>query len=137
LGSLGISGRRLTLIGGTSMRRCVTPPPDDSLVGGALRSGDIVVRTRFTGPWGFKSGHGQKVLWLPLHTASTSEYPLLIRAARLGNPSDSLRKTITWVAHSHGTYGYPSSVEFPAAGEWIVVTTAGSDWGCFLISVAD
>src|SRR4051812_4041137 len=52
---------------GTSERRCVTPPDGDTLSGGSLRSGEILARTQFTGPAGFRKGRSQKVLWLPLH----------------------------------------------------------------------
>src|SRR5437899_95198 len=80
---------------GTSERRCIAPPvSDDSLAGGALRSGDFVVRTRFTGPSGFRAGKGQKVLWLPLHPSTEPHVALLIRAARPRPPADTLRQAI-------------------------------------------
>jgi hypothetical protein len=120
---------------GTSARRCVSPPSEDSLVAGSLRSGDLIARARFTGRWGIRSGKGLKVLWLPLHAVTDAEQPLLIRAARVGSPSDSVRETIARAVHSHGADGYPSILTFPHSGEWLVVATTGPDWGCFLVTV--
>jgi hypothetical protein len=63
-----------------------------------------------------------------------------IRAARIGNPADSVRFRIEGLAYSPGPfgrlYGYPSSVSFPSAGQWVIVATAGNDWGCFVLDVA-
>lgn len=120
---------------GTTERRCVTAPPDDSIVGGSLRSGEFIARTRFTGRWGIRSSRGHKILWLPLHSARSPEQPLLIRAARIGSLSDSLRQIIERPVHSHGADGYPSTVEFPAPGQWLVVASTETDWGCFIVTV--
>jgi hypothetical protein len=124
---------------GTRERRCATPSTlDDSLARGALplRSGEFLIRTSLNGPGGFRVNEGHKVLWLPLHPRTNGPAPLSIRAVRLGQSSDSLRLTIAGLAHSRTEVGYPSTVSFPSAGEWLVVTTAGTDWGCFLLSVA-
>ena len=122
---------------GTSARHCVAPPTtDDSLEGNSLRSGEFIARTRFTGRGGFRVGRGQKVMWLPLHAVRGSTVPLLVRAAHLEQPSDSLRQTIPRLVYSHGESGYPSNIVFSTAGDWLVVATAASDWGCFLIRVA-
>ncbi len=121
---------------GTSERRCIAPPADADMLDG-LRSGDFVVRARLTGYWGIRAGKGHKVLWLPVHPASDLRTPLLIRAARADQPTDSLRQVVPALTRAHDARGYPSSVEFPTAGEWVVVATAASDWGCFLITVSD
>lgn len=121
---------------GTSERRCVAPPAVEDVVGG-LRSGDFVVRGILTGSSGLRAGNAHKVLWLPVHPGSELRTPLLIRAGRVGQPADSLRQIVPALASSGSERGYPSSMEFPTAGEWVVVTTAANDWGCFLLTVGD
>jgi hypothetical protein len=131
------SGPLVSPFRGTAERRCVVPPSEDSLANHALRSGEIAARTRFSGPAGFRAGRSQKVLWLPLHAVRGQRVPLLLRAARIGEPQDTVRKTIPGSVYSHGSTGYPSAVLLPTAGEWVVVATAGRDWGCFLLHVDD
>jgi len=137
---------------GTSQRTCVQSLPDDSIRGGSLRSGDIIVRSRFTGPWGLKAGRAHKILWMPLHgpadTSARSSFaewrtkaivhaPLLIRAVRVGHALDSLRQTGTRLTGGPRQFGFPSEVRFPTAGQWLVLATTDEDWGCFLLTVAE
>jgi hypothetical protein len=76
---------------------------------------------------------------MPLH--NPSDYPdmLLIRAVRLGHPTDSLRVRVSYWgwSGSRANSGYISGMAFPSGGTWLVVTTTGKDWGCFQLSVAD
>ncbi len=122
--------------GGTADRRCVASMEQNWA--GSLRSGDFIVRGTSSGT--LQAGKERKVLWIPLHGSPSRKPPLVVRAARVGNPADSVRFRIEGLAHGSGTsgplYGYPSSVSFPSAGQWIVVATAGNDWGCFVLDVA-
>jgi len=124
---------------GTPERRCLSPAQYDSVPMLSLRSGEFVIRTIFTGEWGLHAGRDTKILWMPLHGASDRGTPLLVRAARLAYPSDSLRQTIDGLTHGvrSADYGYPSLVRFPSAGQWLVIATTGDEWGCFLLTVAD
>ena len=137
---------------GTSERRCTMSPPDDSIVGGSLRSGDIIIRSRLTGYWGLHAGRAHKILWMPLHgpadTSSRISFaewrkkavlhaPLLIRAVRVGHPADSMRQTRTGLTGGPRQFGFPSTVTFPTAGQWLVVARTDDDWGCFLLNVAE
>ncbi len=130
--------------GGTAERRCVVAAAYHaytSAPNGSLRSGDFIVRGGFLdASWGgFQAVEEHKVLWLPLH-GSASRIPLVVRAARVGNATDTLRFRVEGLAYSPGPdgrlYGYPSLVSFPSAGQWVVVATAGNDWGCFVVDVA-
>ena len=138
--------------GGTSARTCVPAMPDDSIPGGSLRSGDIIIRSRLTGTWGPHAGRGHKILWMPLHgPADTStrisfadwrkkaagHAPLLIRAVRVGHPADSFRQTVPGLTGGPRQFGFPSEVKFPTAGQWLVLATTDEDWGCFLLTVAE
>ena len=139
--------------GGTSERVCAQQP-NEPIPGGSLRSGDIIIRSRLTGRWGLHAGQGHKILWMPLHgPADTStkmsfaewrnkameHAPLLIRAVRVGvgYPADSLRQTVIGLTGGPRQFGFPSTVTFPTAGQWLVIATTGEDWGCFLLTVPE
>jgi BlaR1 peptidase M56 len=132
--------------GGTAERRCVVAASYvayTSAPNGSLRSGDFIVRGEILrASWGgFQAGKGYKVLWLPLHGSSSHKPAIVVRAARIGNAADSVRLPIGGL--TNGTsggpeplYGYPSEVSLPTAGQWLIVATAGNDWGCFVLDVA-
>jgi hypothetical protein len=125
--------------GGTADRRCV--PTAEQNWAGSLRSGDFIVRGRLNDDAsGFQAGKEHKVLWIPVHGSASWTPPLVVRAARVGNPADSVHFNIEHLVHGGGgptpLYGYQSLVSFPSAGQWVVVATAGNDWGCFLFDVA-
>ncbi len=124
---------------GTAQRRCVSDAAYPVFPNGSLRSGDFIVRGAWGGPLGFQAGKEKKVLWVPLHGSPSRESPLVLRAARIGNPGDSVRSHVDGLVHGGGRpeplYGYPSEVSFPTAGQWLVVATAGNDWGCFVFEV--
>jgi hypothetical protein len=132
--------------GGTAERRCVVAAAyvayTTSMPNGSLRSGDFIVRGEFSkASWdGFQAVKGYKVVWLPLHGSSLQKPPLVVRAARIGNGADSVRFRVEGLAYSPGPsgrlYGYPSEVSLPSAGQWVIVATAGNDWGCFVLDVA-
>ena len=107
--------------------------------GGSLRSGDFIIRAGFSPQ--FEAGKDHKVLWIPLHGAALHGTPLLVRAVRIGHPADSVRFSFVGLARggeiTGPTYGYPSEVLIPNAGQWLVVATAKDDWGCFVLDVAE
>lgn len=125
---------------GTSNRTCVNPTSSNDAGTGSLRSGDIIIRARLSGDWRPRANRDYKILWFPLH--NPFEYPdtLLIRAVRLGDASDTLRLSVPHWAWATGApkteSGFPSLVRFPSPGNWLVVATAGPDWGCFVLNVA-
>ena len=98
------------------------------------------MRTRVIGEWGLKAGRAHKILWLPLHNPYEFRDTLLIRAVRVDSPADSFRLSVPHWAYPGRAHmqesGFPSEVRFPTAGNWIVIATAGSDWGCFVLPVA-
>ncbi len=131
--------------GGTTERRCVVAAAYHaytSAPNGSLRSGDFIVRgALLNASWGgFQAAKEYKVLWVPLHGSSLRKPPLVVRAARVGNPSDSIHFRVDGLARGAGgstpLYGYPSLVSLPTAGQWVIVATAGNDWGCFVLDVA-
>lgn len=123
---------------GSAQRRCVDPTSPRGLeinesILEPLRSGELIVRYG-----ALNAGVSAKILWMPLHNPNDYPDTLLIRAVRLGDVGDSLRVTVSdWGWHaSRVNSGYPSNVTFDSAGTWLVVATAGNDWGCFLLPVS-
>jgi hypothetical protein len=124
--------------GGTAERKCVTATPP--VVGGSLRSGEFIIRTSLLfSPGAPRPPLGYKILWVPEHNPFELRDTLLIRAARLASPNDSLRQQVVDWAYQPGApktaSGFPSVVNFPLGGQWLVVATAGPDWGCFVLGV--
>lgn len=118
--------------GGTADRRCA--PGMEQNWAGALRSGDFILRGRVQGT--LHAGQQHKLGWFPLHGSASHKPPLVVRAARVGNPADSIHFRIDHITHGgESEWGYPRDVSFPTAGQWLVVATAGNDWGCFLLDV--
>ncbi len=72
---------------GTTERKCAIPPSGVS--GGSVRSGEIIIRSVWSGRGGPKANRDTKILWRPLH--NPFEYPdtLVVRAVRLDDPADS------------------------------------------------
>ncbi len=124
---------------GTAERRCVSDAAYPVFPDGSLRSGDFILRGGVGGPLGFLAGKGKKVLWAPLHGSPSRKPPLVLRAVRIGNPDDSVRFRIEGLVHGgrgpQALYGYVSEASLPTAGQWLVVATAGNDWGCFVLKV--
>ena len=125
--------------GGTAERKCVAVVPDYSTPGGSLRSGEFIMRSGLVSQLRPLAGRQYKVLWLPLHSARDIRQTMLLRGTRIGHPADSIRIRVagaTAAGRPRSESGFPSIISFPAAGQWIVVATAGTDWGCFLISIS-
>ena len=125
--------------GGTAERRCVEVVPGGQTPGGSLRSGDFILRSGLLWSVQPQAGGKYKVLWLSLHTPAKSGDTLVVRGARIGHPADSIRLELL-AAGTPGaprsSTGFPSEVSFPKAGQWVVVATAASNWGCFLFPIA-
>ena len=125
--------------GGTAQRTCVAVRADGSAAGGSLRSGDFIIRSGLLS-WVWPHAEGKyKVLWLPLHSPRDGRGALLLRAVRVGHPAYTLRLRLSGAAAAGAPkteLGFPSVISFPKAGQWVVVATAGDDWGCFVFSIS-
>ncbi|MCA9720835.1 MAG: GNAT family N-acetyltransferase, partial [Gemmatimonadetes bacterium] len=122
-------------IAGTTERRCV--PADRDVV----RSGDFVA-----GPFAWYNevwhqGYG-KMWWQP------SEMPpvaptLIVRATRLDAPAEGRVYETSEVAQPSGPREsawtrirfYPTGIRLPTVGRWLLVATAGNNWGCVVHEV--
>jgi hypothetical protein len=83
---------------------------------------------------------------IPLHDPSHERNGLLVRAVRLSGDSvaataqDSVR--IVSLAYGYpmgrpnpGAFFPPRTFMLPRSGEWLIVATAGRDWGCVILRV--
>jgi hypothetical protein len=120
---------------GSRERRCVNTDAD------AMRSGDFVAGPFdwYNGAW--RQGYG-KIWWHP--DEMPSERPVLIvQAARLDEPAESRVYEATFVSWPSGPNEseatsikfYPTGIRLPTVGRWMMVVTAGNNWGCFVLTV--
>ena len=63
---------------GMTERKCATPP--SGATGGSVRSGEIIIRSYWSGRGGPKTNRDTKILWRPLHNPFEYRDTLLIRA---------------------------------------------------------
>ncbi len=130
-----VSSAYQTPVGGTTDRRCVSAA--EYRPAGGLRSGDFIIR----GGLGMRATRGDQILWLPWHNPFEYRDTLVVRAGRLGSPADTVRITRSgwaWqMGHPRTDSGFPSTVTLPSAGTWLLIATAGMDWGCFEVTVSD
>ena len=120
---------------GSAERKCTVLEPSTEVNSSPVRSGEMIVRARLTGPFGLEAGREHKIYWQPLHNPFEFPDTLVIRAVRIDSPTDLLRVSVSNWGYSPGRKqesGFPSQVRFPTAGNWLVIATAGSDWGCFV-----
>lgn len=132
---------------GTAARACVEvepllAPDDDSTLpasdqrgsaGHGIRSGEFVA-----GPFGgYKQNWARdprdgKLWWVPLHREAMPG--LTVRAILLDDPAIRRTFTLTPAAGADGPF-YPSGVVLPEPGRWMLLATAGPDWGCFVMTI--
>jgi hypothetical protein len=123
---------------GTADRKCVEFP--EGLEVGSRRSGDFVVGGSIPN---LSAGREGKVWWAPMHDPAGSKATLVVRSARLDQPTITSRFTSShyawpvaadWsVLRDHAFY--PSGFSLPTPGRWLLAVTSGDDWGCFIVSV--
>jgi hypothetical protein len=132
---------------GTSARLCTRVPGQRAAsitkvglaqVGQSYRSGEFVVGGRVEE---LVAGKPRKVWWAPLNNAADMP-PLVLRARSIRTPTDTFRLVVTTIAASirpgpaRREYAFPSAFALPYAGPWLVTTTSGSNWGCFVLTVS-
>lgn len=101
---------------------------------GPLRSGELLVGGEIGGAVAVKgSARPAKVWWMPKYPVRNDS--LVVRAALLGSPADTMRIVMTTWSSSGpntGPWAYPSATRLPKSGRWLVVATSGPNWGCFV-----
>jgi hypothetical protein len=101
-----------------------------------IRSGDFVIGGQIGGarPPGVRVP--SKIWWSPYHNPAEYGTTLVVRGARLGARGDTLRYEqphYAWQVLKTDSF-FPSGITIPRAGKWLLIATAGDDWGCFILS---
>jgi hypothetical protein len=123
------------------VERLLAPDDDSTLpasdrrgsAGHGIRSGEFVA-----GPFGAfgrdwaRDPRDGKLWWVPLHREPMPG--LTVRAVLLDDPAIDRTFTLTPAAGADGPF-YPSGVVLPVPGRWMLLATAGPDWGCFVITI--
>jgi len=77
---------------------------------------------------------------VPFHNPEEYKTTLLVRGARLGAPGDTIRyeqPDDAWPTSGLKSDSFfPSGITIPHAGRWLLIATAGDDWGCFILTAA-
>jgi hypothetical protein len=137
---------------GTTERKCTNGPPTPTEFGiaatpTAIRSGDFIIGGLIGGGQAANVGLQSKIWWAPYHNPHDYGTTLLVRAARLGASSDTFRYVQpdhAWPASggwlrpppksdAEKDSFFPSGIRFPQGGRWLLIATAGDDWGCFIL----
>lgn len=126
---------------GGSARAC-TETADQSAPFAPVRSGEFVVGTTFSR---LATGRPAKMWWSPAE--NSGDMDLLVRGRKLGDEAEVLRWESDEVAFPVGPnpprkleeiddWFFPSDFKLPSAGDWIIVATSGTNWGCFVVRQA-
>jgi hypothetical protein len=134
---------------GTAERKCTSGPStavaagklagfDFSYTPMGIRSGDFVIAGQIGAGRPPSAGRQSKISWLPYHNPHEHSTPLVVRGARLGHPGDTIRYTQPEHAWPRGQSEtevfFPSGIELPRPGRWLLIAAAGDDWGCFILT---
>jgi hypothetical protein len=103
-----------------------------------IRSGDFIIGGQIGGDRPPRVGWQSKIWWAPYHNPEEYKTKLVVRGARLGVRGDTIRYEQAIAATPRGGAKtdsfFPSGLAIPRAGRWLLIATAGDDWGCFILS---
>jgi hypothetical protein len=129
---------------GSSDRQCVDVGTNHEVRSGEFAVGpfDLFPEMRLKAlEWG---GNGVKLWWIPRHIPTSYPPPansasLLVRATRLDRSAGPRERS--WSNWSRTVGSKPPVLFFAtnppltSSGRWMVVATAGPNWGCFVLEV--
>lgn len=122
---------------GTSDRRCVETANNHD-----VRSGEFVAGPFDLYPKIWHEGHA-KLYWMPLYVpakwpTTSDAFQLRVRASPIGpNSAPQTYRLVNW-ARTVGpdpALFFPSRTRLPSVGRWLLVATAGPNWGCFVFDL--
>ena len=117
---------------GSPERTCVSVSGFNS-----ARSGDFLASGFGEYDQVWRAGLGT-ISWQPTNVTNAKEPPLVVRATRLDFGIATRVFEFSAISRSAGgnTLVYPTGAHLPTSGTWMLVATAGPNWGCFLLAVA-
>ena len=77
----------------------------------------------------------RKVWWTPRQ--GTAMPPMQVRAVKLDSPTVTVQWSFPSVVRNENGQFYNTLFRFPELGRWLVVVTAGNNWGCFILDEID
>ena len=116
---------------GTTERTCV-----DADKASIAQSGDFIAGPFALYNENWHNGYG-KLVWQPAVVSAAAPATLTVRARRL-DAQDQARVFEGFVptySRAGPTKFYITGVHLPSTGRWLMVATAGPNWGCFLLTV--
>jgi hypothetical protein len=120
----------LSLTRATAKRQCVEGGRSSD-----AQSGEFVLRglQEYATRW----RHGNpKLMWVPAHASSSAPAALIVRATRLDENGDQVVFTHALDrSTSPPVLGYRTGFNLPSSGRWLLVASAGPNWGCFVFTV--
>jgi len=120
---------RPSTTGSATARHCV-----DASNHTVAKSGDFTAGPFDIYPSVWQQGLG-KLWWRPARPRVSDT--LVVRATSLNDRMLIRSYRLTALAHSipsNGEEFYPSGIHLPRAGAWLIVTSVGTNWGCFLFA---
>jgi len=114
-------------------RRCVRAADHTTMRSGDFIAGPFKDRVLMVGTGG--QPPKWKVWWVPNQMPPLNgNVQLMLRATKMNQPEKTVTHTFVDIANEHAEEPFfPTTVLFPENGDWLVVATAGNNWGCFII----
>jgi hypothetical protein len=119
---------------GPTDRRCVDA--DGAATNRTARSGEFVAGP-FNPPvfMGSPQQYKRKVWWAPRQGTATP--PMQFRAVKVDSPALTAQWSFPSVVWNENGQFYNTLFRLPEVGRWLVVVTAGNNWGCFIVDEVD
>jgi hypothetical protein len=112
---------------GTDERRCVRATNF-----GPVRSGQFLIGGQLADTAAAPAGTDRKVWWMPV-TNQRNMPPLIVRGRNIDHLADTVYFSTERIAESEGFF-WPTGINLPTGGRWLLIATSGTNWGCFILT---
>ena len=118
---------------GPTARLCVDVANNEWVESGDFIAGPFAL---YRASW---AGGPPKTVWFPAHQSRFQSTPVTVSATPLGASGDSRIFAAQRPGFSRLFFRNeprPVVMMLPAAGQWMLVATVGTNWGCFIVTLA-